>query len=77
MNTAVTDVATHSEMKNDQLSQADHQCAILLRIPTPESTPGLIGPDATEDGADQTEEGRETHDAVDHALERFGGSFVQ
>ena len=71
MNAAITDVATHSQVKDDQLCQTDHQCAILLRIPTPESTPRVVGPDTTQNRADDTEEETETECSVDHASQTF------
>jgi hypothetical protein len=43
--------------------------------PIPRSGPGLVRPDAAEDGADEAGEGGETDHPVDHAAQRDGGGF--
>ena len=49
------------------------QRPIFFRIPTPETAPGLIGPDAAEDCAGEAEERGEADDGVNH----FGKGFAE
>ena len=49
--------------------------AVFLRIPTPETSPRVVGPEAAQHRADETEKYREAHHAVDHAGQIGGPLF--
>ena len=53
-------------MEDDRVPEHDEQGTVLLRVPAPEPAPGLIRPDAPQDGADKAEQGGETDDGIDH-----------
>src|SRR5206468_756380 len=55
---ALLDHAAPTRMEDDRVPDHDEQCSVLLRIPAPEATPGLIRPDAAQHGAGETEERR-------------------
>ena len=59
-----------ARVQDDRVPEDDEKRAVFLRIPSPETAPRLIGPDAAENRPDKTEEGRETNDPVDHAGKR-------
>jgi hypothetical protein len=66
---ALTDEAAPARVEDEGVPQDDDQRAIFLGVPAPEPAPGLVGPDAAEDGADEAEEGREADDPIDHPAE--------
>ena len=74
---AFADDAAPACMEDGGVPDDDHEGAVFLGIPAPESPPGLIGPDAAKDGADEAEECGKADDAVDHAAEGFGGGGVE
>src|SRR2546423_6083616 len=41
-------------VQDDRVPQDNEQRAVFFRIPSPKTTPGLIGPDSTEDRSDET-----------------------
>src|SRR6267142_1543797 len=41
------DESAPARMQNDRAPKHDQHCAIFLRVPAPESSPRLIGPDTT------------------------------
>src|SRR5450432_1240954 len=60
-----------AQMQNQRIPQNDDERAIFLRVPTPETSPRLVRPDAAEHRADKTEQRREADDAINHPRERF------
>src|SRR6185369_6837566 len=66
------DQAAPAGMQNNHVPQHDNQRAVFLRIPAPETTPGLIGPNASENRPDKTKQRREADDAIDHPSQRPG-----
>ena len=64
-------------MEGDGAHDDDHEGAVFFGIPAPESTPTLVCPDASQDGANEAEEGGKTGDAVNHPGEGSGGGFVK
>ncbi len=70
--TAFLDHAAPAHVEDEGIPEDDDEGAIFLRVPTPEAAPGLVGPDAAEDGPDEGGEGGEAEDAVDHAGEAAG-----
>ena len=61
--------ATPAGVKNDGVPHYDKKRAVLLRIPSPESAPRLIGPDSAETGSDEAESGSKANDTVHHSTE--------
>ena len=72
---ALADHAAPAGVEDDGVPNDDEQGAVFLGVPAPEAAPRLVGPDATEHGADEAGEGGETDHAVDHAAQRGGGGF--
>ena len=72
--TALPDQAAPACVEDDGVPEDDQERAVFLRVPTPEATPRLIGPDTAEDGADEAEKRGEADNAVDHATERAAQS---
>ena len=64
-------------MQNYCAPKHDQYRAVFLRVPAPETSPRLIGPNAAKNGADKTEQGRKTNHSISHAGERIGGVFFQ
>src|SRR5258707_6690457 len=60
---------TPTGVKNDSVPQDDKKRSVLLRVPSPESPPRLIGTNSAEDGSHEAEQGRKASDAVDHSTE--------
>ena len=75
--TALPDEPAPARVQSDCAPKDDQHRAVFLGIPAPETAPRLIGPDAAEDCADETEQRRETNDAVGHARERIRGLLFQ
>src|SRR5690242_3352445 len=44
----------------------DEERAVFFRVPTPEAAPGLVGPNSSEDGSREAEQGGEADNAVNH-----------
>ena len=59
-------------VQDDGIPEHDEERAVFLGVPAPESPPGLVGPDAAQNGAHETEEGGETNNAIDHPPQRAG-----
>src|SRR6187401_3076678 len=72
-----SNVSAPARVKDERAPEHDEDSAIFLRIPSPESAPRLISPNAAEDRADETKEGSETDHAISHTRERSGGSFIE
>src|SRR5256885_143650 len=70
-NAALANDSAPARVKNDGVPEDDEKRAVFFRVPTPKAAPGLIGPDAAQDGAGKAEERGETNDAIDH----FGKGF--
>src|SRR5262245_58275306 len=68
---AVTDDPAPARMKNDGVPKNDKESAIFFWVPPPKTAPGLIGPDATKNGAGETEESGKTNDAINHFRKCF------
>ena len=68
---AFADHATPTGMENNGVPDNDEQSAVFLGVPTPETAPALIGPDAAQDSANEAEEGGKTNDAIDHGADGF------
>src|ERR1700737_5527786 len=64
-------------VQNGGVPKHDEERSIFLRVPSPETPPRLVSPNATKDRADEAEQGRETNDAVNHARERGRGLVVE
>src|ERR1041385_393321 len=67
--TARANKSAPARVKNDRAPKDDENGAVFLRVPSPETAPRLVRPNAAEDGADETEERGETNDAISHARE--------
>ena len=67
---ALANESAPARVQNDRAPK-DSTGAFSFRVPTPETSPRLIGPNAAEHGADKTEERGETNDAISHARERI------
>ena len=63
--------AAPARVQDDGVPEHDEQRPVLLGVPAPEAAPGLVGPDAAQDRADEAEEEGEGDDAVDHPGERL------
>ena len=74
---AFLDDAAPAGVEGDGAHDNDHEGAVFFGIPAPKAAPALVGPDAAEDSADETEEGGETGDAVNHPGEGSGRGFVE
>src|SRR6202048_417994 len=61
--------ATPAGVKNDGVPHYDKKRSILLWVPSPESSPRLIGPDSAEDGPNEAEQGSKANDTVHHSTE--------
>src|SRR3954469_3724304 len=61
------DQAGPAGVEDQGVPEDDQDRAVFFWIPAPESAPGLVGPDAAENGADEGEENGEADDAVDHS----------
>ena len=66
---ALTNEPAPARVQNDRAPQHDQHGAVFFRIPTPETSPGLVGPDAAEHRADKAKQRGETNDAIGHARE--------
>src|SRR5436190_21908206 len=71
--TALPDEPTPASVQSDCAPKDDQHRAVFFGIPAPKTSPGLIGPDAAEDCAHETEQGRKTNYAIGHTRERIGG----
>ena len=69
--------ATPAGMQDNRVPNHDEEGTIFFWVPAPESAPRLIGPDATKNGAYETEQCGETYDTVDHAFQRFRSFLIQ
>ena len=63
---AVAQQVAPANVQDDRVPDHDEQGAVLLRVPAPEPAPGLVGPDAAQNGAHEAEQGGEADDAIDH-----------
>ena len=63
---ALADYPTPARVQDGGVPDDNHQRAVFLRIPSPETAPRLIGPNAAKHRADETEQRRKTDDAIDH-----------
>src|SRR5207302_9699064 len=61
------DESAPARMQNDCAPKHDQHRAVFLRVPTPETAPGLIGPNAAKHCPDETEQCCETNHTVSHA----------
>src|SRR5262249_30983113 len=61
-----------SGVQQQSIPQYDQHRAVFLGIPPPEATPGLVGPDAAQNGAEEAEESGKADDAVNHGAEILG-----
>src|SRR5205814_1326170 len=73
----LADVAAKARVEDEGVPQYDEERAVLLRVPAPESSPRLVGPDSAQDGADEAEEQREADDPVGHGHERLAGRRIE
>ena len=53
-------------VQNNRVPDDNEQGPVFLRVPTPKSAPGLIGPDTAQHRTRKAEKGRETNDAINH-----------
>src|SRR5207249_6516314 len=60
-------------VQDNDIPKHDDQRAVFFWVPAPESSPGLIGPDAAKNCACEAEESGEADDSVNH----FGKARVQ
>src|SRR4051812_41692305 len=58
-------------VQDERVPQNDDERAVFFWIPSPESPPRLVSPDAAQDGAEEAKECGKTNDAVNHFGERF------
>src|SRR4051794_29331235 len=58
--------AAPAGVEDEGVPDDDEQRAVLFGIPTPKSAPGLIGPDAAQDGASEAEQGGKANNSIDH-----------
>lgn len=63
-------------MEDQKGPKNNHEGAILLRVPTPKSSPAVVGPDATEHRSDEGEEEGEKNDPIGHLGDVPIGAFV-
>src|SRR5438552_12131422 len=70
---ALPDESAPARVQNDCAPKDDQHRAIFLWVPAPETAPRLIGPDAAENCADETEQRSKTNHAVSHTRKRIGG----
>src|SRR5664280_3358582 len=68
---AVADQPAPARVQDDGIPKHDQQSAVFLGIPAPETSPGLVGPDAAQDGADEAEERGKADDAINHFRQRL------
>ena len=54
-----------------RVPEHDEQRAVFLGVPAPEPAPGLVGPDAAQDGAHKAEQRGEADDAINHLGQYF------
>ena len=64
-------------MQDERVPQHDQKRAVLLRVPTPESPPRLVGPDAAQDGPDEAEKQSEADGPVRHRDEHLRGRRIR
>src|ERR1700720_2904920 len=69
--------ATPAGVKNNRVPHYDKKRAVLLRVPSPESTPRLIGPDSSQDGSNEAEQGSKANDPVHHSTKCHRCRFVE
>lgn len=72
---ALPDHAAPPGMQNNCIPDDYQKSSIFLGIPSPEPSPRLVSPDATENRPDKTGEGGEADDAVDHSPHGVGCLF--
>ena len=70
---AVADETAPAGVQDQGVPQDDQQRAVFFRVPAPESAPGLVGPDAAQDGADEAKQRGKANDAIHH----FGQSLAK
>src|SRR5438270_300880 len=63
-------------MKYKRVPKDNHQSAVLFRIPSPESPPGLIRPDPPQNRSHKTEKETKTNHAIDHPFNLGGRAVV-
>src|SRR6266700_3408367 len=64
---------TPARVQHGRIPQDNQQSSIFLRVPSPESPPGLVRPGSSQDGSDETEQRRKTNNAVNHARDVLPG----
>ena len=74
--TALPNEPAPARVQNNRAPKNNQHGAVFLRVPTPETSPGLVGPNSAKHRADKAEEGGETNDAIGHARERIGRFFL-
>ena len=74
-NAAVAQQVAPSNVEDNRIPDHDEEGAVLLGVPAPEPAPGLVGPDAPQNGANEAEQGGEADDAIDHCAQgaAYGG----
>ena len=77
---ALGDKLAPARVQANRAPQHDEQRAVFLRVPAPETAPALVGPNAAEHGADETEQRGEARHTVGQAGQftgllrgKFGG----
>src|SRR6516164_8224438 len=68
---AVSRVTPPPCVQNNRIPQNYKKCSIFFRVPAPETAPGLIRPNATQDRCNKTAQCCEADDAVHHSAKRF------
>src|SRR6266568_1574435 len=73
---ALPNESAPARVQNDCTPEDDQHRPVFFRVPSPETSPGLVGPDPAKDGADKTEQRSEANDAVGHARQRIGSLLL-
>ena len=69
--------STPASVEDDGVPNYNEKRAVFFGVPAPEPPPGLVGPNAAQNGADEAEQRGEANNPIDHAFELFGRVLIE